>query len=282
MDTGSWWSSPAGVLASLEQGGNVLLLNPRLPREQTVRWQALWEDLVVPRFRGHLGLLTSGTGGSGSLVLLSLAALRCSAAAVNRHLGATSADTSLNVLPLFHVGGLGVHLRAAALGARVVELPAGWSPAACIETVMREEVSLLSLVPTQLYDLIAAGHPAPDTLRAVVIGGARLEAELRIRARDLGWPVLPSYGLTECASQVATASVSSLREEGRDPDLLLLDHVDARIDPAGRIVIRSGARCTAVLHDLRGEGRLTFPAPDDWFTTADPVSYTHLTLPTKA
>jgi len=223
----------------------------------------------APRFQSHLGILTSGTGGSGSLVLLSLAALRCSAAAVNRHLGATSRDSWLNVLPTFHVGGFGVYARAAALGARVVELPAGWDPTGCMEVLRRERVSFLSLVPTQLHDLVAAGHRAPGTLRALVIGGARLEEELRTRARYLGWPVLPSYGLTECASQVATAAMSSLRDDGAPPALHLLDHIDARIETSGRIAIRSGALCTAVVRDVGGAGCLNYLAPDGWFTSED-------------
>ena len=40
-------------------------------------------------------------------------------------------------------------------------------------------------------------------------GGGALDPSLYKQARDLGWPLLPSYGLTECGSQVATASLSS-------------------------------------------------------------------------
>ncbi len=71
-------------------------------------------------------------------------------------------------------------------------------------------VTLTSLVPTQVHDLVQCALACPPSLRAVVVGGAELDPVLGERARELGWPVLQSYGMTEAASQVATASLASL------------------------------------------------------------------------
>jgi O-succinylbenzoic acid--CoA ligase len=66
-------------------------------------------------------------------------------------------------------------------------------------------VSHLSLVPTQLGDLLEAWgeRPGPRTLRAVLLGGMAAPPALLARARQSGFPVLTTYGMTETASGVA-------------------------------------------------------------------------------
>lgn len=54
--------------------------------------------------------------------------------------------------------------------------------------------------------LFASGWTPPDRLRTVLTGGAPAPVELLDRARERGVPVAPTYGLTETASQVATAT----------------------------------------------------------------------------
>jgi O-succinylbenzoic acid--CoA ligase len=86
--------------------------------------------------------------------------------------------------------------------------------------VCREQgITLASLVPAQVYDLVQANLEAPACLRAIVVGGGGLSKELGTRALELGWPVLQSYGMTETASQVATEPLEHLRA-GFDPDSL--------------------------------------------------------------
>lgn len=211
-----------------------------MPDDERQRLERLAIDLP-----GHVWLATSGTSGLLKLTALSKRALLASAAAVNRHLDAGAHDVWLCVLPTFHVGGLGIHARAYLSGARVVT--AGW-----------EGVTLASLVPAQVSDLVRDRVAPPDSLRAVVVGGGALSADLHETARALGWPLLPSYGMTECSSQVATASHGST-------DLLLLDHVDARIEPDGRLALRSDALFTGYATE---EGFVD-PKIDGWFITDD-------------
>ena len=63
-------------------------------------------------------------------------------------------------------------------------------------------MSHVSLVPAQLARLLdAAGDAAPPpTLRAVLLGGGTIPATLVTRALDAGWPVVPTYGLSEGGS----------------------------------------------------------------------------------
>ena len=68
-------------------------------------------------------------------------------------------------------------------------------------------VTHTSLVPTQVHDLVKADLRAPETLKAIVVGGGHLDAATGRLARTLGWPVLASYGMTEAASQIATQTL---------------------------------------------------------------------------
>jgi o-succinylbenzoate---CoA ligase len=231
-----------------ETGQSHVLLNPRMPDEER---RAL-ESFVVP-LRGHVWLATSGTSGVLKLTALSKRALLVSAAAVNRHLDATSGDVWCCVLPTFHVGGLGIYARAHLSGARVVA--AAWDARAF---AAMDEVTLASLVPAQVRDLVEARLRAPRNLRAIVVGGGAFSDELYEQAHELGWPVLPSYGMTECCSQVATATPASA-------DLVLLDHVEARMTEDDRIALRS----ESLLTGYATEGGFVDPKRDGWFLTED-------------
>lgn len=225
-----------------------VLLNPRMPADERSRL----ERLVTP-LRAHVWLATSGTTGAVKLVALSKRALLASAAAVNRHVGATPGDVWCCVLPTFHVGGLGIHARAFLSGARVVET--SWDPA---RFAAMYDVTLASLVPAQVVDLVRAALRAPSALRAIVVGGGALSEDVGRDARALGWPLLPSYGMTECCSQVATATLDS-------SDLVLLDHFEARVETDGRFAFRGESLLTGYATD---DGFVD-PKIDGWFVTED-------------
>ena len=225
-----------------------VLLNPRMPADEQRTLQSYATDL-----RAHLWLATSGTTGALKLVALSKQAMLVSAAAVNRHLQSTAADVWCCVLPTFHVGGLGIYARAFLSGARVIA--AQWDPR---QFASLRDVTLASLVPAQVSDVVAAGLRSPAQLRALVVGGGALTDDLYNGARDLGWPILPSYGMTETCSQIATATDSS-------PALLLLDHVEVRTEEDGRLAVR-GESLFSGYGTARG---LIDPKRDGWFTTED-------------
>ena len=106
----------------------------------------------------------------------------------------------------------------------------------------RRRATLSALVPAQIHDLVEAELHAPESLRAIVIGGGALSPTLYARARALGWPLLPSYGLSELCSQAATAPLSSLDEVLSDmPAPELLSHVEAKLGDDDRLCLKSPA-----------------------------------------
>ncbi|HWC11415.1 MAG TPA: AMP-binding protein, partial [Acidimicrobiales bacterium] len=113
----------------------------------------------------------------------------------------------LCALPLTHVGGLSVVLRAA-IGATTVVLHERFETRAVLVELMRPDgPTAVSLVPTTLQRLLDAGLEHPPALRTALLGGAPAPPALVERARAAGVPVTTTYGLTEACSQVATAGV---------------------------------------------------------------------------
>jgi len=154
-------------------------------------------------------LYTSGTTGRPRGALLSRGAFRASALGAARHpglrLGARPGDRWLACLPLYHVGGLSILTRSVLQGTPVV-VHDRFDPERTSRALDAEGITLVSLVPTMLERLLDArgDRPPPPALRAVLLGGAAAPAPLLARARAAGFPVAPTYGLTEAASQVAT------------------------------------------------------------------------------
>lgn len=207
------------------------------------------------------------------LVALSWEALCASANAVNQHLQVRAEDRWLSALPDFHVGGLAIHVRACAAGCEPVFRSAGnesaWNPNRYIDDLRRTRATFSALVPTQLFDLVRGAYSAPSTLRAVVLGGQALAPELFRSARRLGWPVLPSYGMTEACSQVATATLASLAVP-EFPVLRALSHMQVRVDEQDMLWIQSGALLDGYIEwDHAGVGTFVDPKIDGWLRTSD-------------
>lgn len=216
----------------------------------------------LPAEAPHWMVCTSGTRGEGKLVVLTGDQLLSSVLASRERLAFKASDSWLMCLPLYHVGGLMIPLRCAEAGATLV-LHEDYDPLRLWRDLHRHDVTHVSLVPTMLAHLLDlyAGKPPPPNLRVMLVGGGHLPANLARRALAAGWPLCPSYGLTEAASQVATLyPPSSLYVEGLAGRPL--SHLQVKIEPgSGRIMIRGDS----VMQGYVGE-----PARrDGWFVTSD-------------
>lgn len=227
---------------------------------------------LIKKWPDHFWLTTSGSYSvERSWVGLSKAAILASAQAVNEHLQVSSQDVWLNALPLYHVGGLGIHARA--FLARIPSHDISdkkWEPYFFCRLLNELSITLTSVVPTQVFDLINQQLQAPPQLRAVLVGGGRLADHLYLQARELGWPLLTSYGLTECSSQVATAPLSSLSQL-KTPLLEVLSHVHTRLSPEGVLEIKSPALLTVKMNYNQEKWEEQKPTPEGWWPTADRV-----------
>lgn len=182
----------------------------------------------LPELAGHVLFGTSGSSGFPKSVALSKQALLVSAAAVNQHLAVNPESRWGLALPLNHVGGFGVAARAYQAGCALYSFAPRWEAVAFGKWLTEFRISHTSLVPTQVHDLIQAGMKAPKTLRVIVVGGGRLDSFTGQLARDLGWPVVASYGMTEAGSQIATQGLDLLELPYQSSPIPLLPIWDAQ------------------------------------------------------
>jgi o-succinylbenzoate---CoA ligase len=154
-------------------------------------------------------VFTSGTTGRPRGVPLSHAHHAASADAWAAVLEPRATDRWLVCLPLFHVAGLAIVVRASRWRVPLEVLPRFRADE--VAARMAAGISHLSLVPTQLEEVLEAWgpRPVPGTLRAILLGGAPIAGPTLARARRAGLPVLTTYGLTETASGIAVGGAEA-------------------------------------------------------------------------
>lgn len=248
-----------------------LLLNPKWPKTLLDKI----ERSPRPQLSAHIWLATSGTTKSDELKLIALSknAFLTSAQAVNNHLNVTDKDVWLNVLPLFHVGGLSILARAFLSRSKVVEYCDKWQPQKFLEVLEKNAITLTSLVPTQVFDLVQHGLTSPKSLRAVLVGGGALSGDLYKKARQLGWPLLATYGMTEVCSQVATAPLESLETVSGSYAMQVLSHVQVGLSAENCAIIQSPALYSGMLK-IKNNSSEWHPLNEKQFITQDVVALT--------
>jgi len=193
--------------AALDGGPAVLPLDPALPDEAAQRLlTAMRPDMLVrPDGERQLAaglpvpdevavvIATSGSTGEPKGVQLSARALRHSATAVLRRIGAGAGDRWLGCLPTSHVGGVGVLVRSLVSGTEPILL----GPFS-VDGFEQADAEHTAVVPTMLHRLLEAGADL-GRFRTILVGGAALSADLAERARAAGAPIVATYGSTETA-----------------------------------------------------------------------------------
>ncbi len=223
----------------------------------------------------HAILPTSGTSGVPKLACLPWTAIAASALASAERLGDAARGRWLCCLPLYHVGGLSLLWRSVVLGGPLRLLPRFDAGAVAAE-LARGDIAGISLVPTMLRRLLAAWgeRVAPPGLRVVLLGGAAADPELVGRALARGWPLCPTYGLTEAASQVATAAPpppgarqpAPLRALPGTALRIVLDGRDVAPGEAGEILVRGPTLMSGYLGDPAANARAL---DGGWLHTGD-------------
>jgi o-succinylbenzoate---CoA ligase len=200
------------------------------------------QDLTPPG-EGDAALVvhTSGTTGAPRPVELSFGNVQANALGSAVALGLDPDERWLCPLPLSHVGGLMVLLRSVIYGTRAVIGGA--------ERATGDDITVVSLVPTQLRRLLDAGARPGARLRVVLLGGAAATPDLLEEARAAGWPVRATYGLTQACSQVAV--------DGRPlPGLAVTLAADGEVLVEGPTVAGGGVLHTGDLGRFAADGRL--------------------------
>ncbi len=237
-------------------------------------------------------LFTSGTTGKPKGTRLIWENIYASAKASAERLGTYPNDRWLLTLPLYHIGGLSIIFRSALYGTAVV-LPNFENDQFNLTQLTRRmhetKTTLVSLVPTMLHRLLATDYtdvtdkalknpcksvksvakPFPESLRLILLGGAATSPQLLERAVAKNLPVATTYGLTECASQVATATPDETRRKPTSVGKPLPGiHVEIR-DDEGHLLPSGEIGNIHVAGDVVMFGYIGQAEIEEWLRTGD-------------
>ncbi|PZV17733.1 MAG: o-succinylbenzoate--CoA ligase [Pseudanabaena sp.] len=216
---------------------------------------------------------TSGTTGTPKAVPLTYNNHFYSAIASALNLGIEPNDNWLLCMPLFHVGGLAIAWRSVINGTKITLLPK-FNEQEVLEAIAIEEVTIISLVPTMLRRLLA--HPQWQNLRnlrAILLGGAPAIPELIEQCLQLHLPLMPTYGMTETASQITTLSSHEVAMKRGSSGLPLFgnqlrivdDHEqDLAVGETGQILVQGAS----VMNGYLNQSEST-PIQGGWLNTGD-------------
>jgi O-succinylbenzoic acid--CoA ligase len=214
---------------------------------------------------GAVCIETSGSSGNRKIVPLTYGNLRASVHASRNRLGNSSSDRWLVCLPLNHVGGLTIVWRTFEAGGTALVAPFDASGA----TIEHLRPTVASMVPTMVQRLLSNNPEALASIALVLVGGAALDRSVWDRCIRAGIHLVPTYGLTEAGSQVATADQdergvplgrAATPLDGMEVAIVGPDHEPVGTDRLGLISIDGPAVFDGYLGEEPRRG---------WFTTSD-------------
>ena len=230
---------------------------------QAVQKAAAYEDLLAcqaddePKAdqpigldTAHIIMYTAGTTGRPKGAILSQGASFWNATNLTLDMHFTPNDRNLSVLPMFHIGGIGLFTLPVLYMGGTVVIQRTFNPAETLSLLKREKITLFFGVAAVFLFLIQHSDfnaEAFADVRVVMSGGAPLPKSLVRQYDEAGIVLQQGFGMSEAAPSIATLSKDlALKKAGSIGRALF--HVEARVVdsdmndlPAGRegeLVIR--------------------------------------------
>jgi fatty-acyl-CoA synthase len=235
-------------------------------------------DVAPDQDTPHIIMYTAGTTGQPKGAVLSQGASFWNTLNLNRALDFTSNDRNLVVLPMFHIGGIGLFTLPMLYNGGTAVLQRTFDPIQTMQLLTAEKITLFFGVPAIFLALIQ--HPefnagAFKDVRVVMSGGAPLPVNLVKQYHAAGIVLQQGFGMSEAAPSIATLQKDlALRKAGSIGRAVF--HLDAQVIDAegnrvptgdvGELIIRG----PNLLQGYWNRPEATKEAfSDDWFHTGD-------------
>lgn len=223
---------------------------------------------------------TSGTTGRPKGAVLDEKALLCSAAMSRHMLDLSTDDRVLNVLPLFHVGGLNIQPLPALLYGATVILHQRFDAEAAASSLSEDSITLVNTVPTVLQSMLASpGWPKTrvPSMRTFSIGSTDVPVSLISSIHEQGYPLIQVYGATETGpvaiyQRITDANVvGTIGRAGCHCEVRLVDtnNNDVKLGQPGEILVKGD---NTLLYYWGNRDATVNSIENGWFKTGDVAS----------
>ncbi len=216
----------------------------------------VWQDLPgitttdsVPADRPWYLLFTSGTTGRPKAVIQTARMAWANAVSVHHSVAMTSADRSVNFLPLFHTAGINLYTLPLFLAGGASTVLPKFAPEALLQLCRDGAVSQFFGVPA-IYQSFSLSDAVSDVDWSTIrcgCGGAPLSETLIQFFAEKGCKVLNGYGMTE------TGPMGTLMDAAG---------AEARIGSVGKPQIMNEIRLAGIEGRSEGIGEIQFRGPN--------------------
>jgi fatty-acyl-CoA synthase len=163
-------------------------------------------DQTVGLDTPHIIMYTAGTTGRPKGAVLGQGASFWNAVNMSLCVDLTSKDRTLTVLPLFHVGGIGLYTLPTLYQGGTVVIQRTFDPKVAFRLIKAERIDVLFGVPAIFLFLIQDPDfksGAMSRLRSVMSGGAPLPVSLIHQYHEAGIILQQGFGMSEAAPGIA-------------------------------------------------------------------------------
>jgi len=224
---------------------------------------------------------TSGTTGKPKGAVLTQENMFWNAVNNVLALDLTSSDKSLTLLPLFHIGGIGLFALPTLFAGGAVIVPHRFDPQKTLQLIEEQHVTIVMGVPT-IYDFVRKSPNFPtsnlDSIRWFYCGGAPCPHDLIRSYLDRGVPFAQGFGMTESSPTVFmtsredyTRKIGSIGKPVMFCDIRVVDEKGQDVKPGeiGELWIKGGN----IMQSYWNRPEATAEAfCDGWLLTGDLVT----------